>query len=68
MNRNQDQIKVYRTTEGTIFEVATVILAIIVWGLIIWFVNQAPDIIPVRSTPPRKCRSVPVISMPSPSR
>ena len=46
MNRNQDQIKVYRTTEGTIFEVATVILAIVVWGLIIWFVNQAPDIIP----------------------
>ena len=42
----QDQIKIYRTTEGTIFEVAVVILAIIVWGLIIWFVHQAPDIIP----------------------
>jgi uncharacterized membrane protein len=42
----KNNIKVYRTIEGTIFEVAFLILAIIVWGLIIWFVNQAPDIVP----------------------
>ena len=40
------KIKVHRTTEGTVFEVAFVIIAIIVWGLIIWLVHQAPDIVP----------------------
>ena len=42
----KNNIKVYRTIEGTIFEVAFLILAIIVWGLIIWFVKQAPDVVP----------------------
>ena len=42
----KNNIKVYRTVEGTIFEVAFLILAIIVWGLIIWFVKQAPYIVP----------------------
>jgi uncharacterized membrane protein len=42
----KNNIKVYRTIEGTIFEVAFLILAIIVWGLIIWFIKQAPDIVP----------------------
>lgn len=32
--------------EGTIFEIAFAIIAIIVWGLIIWLVHQAPDIVP----------------------
>jgi len=40
------KIKVHRTTEGTVFEVAFVIIAFIVWGLIIWMVHQAPDIVP----------------------
>ena len=39
-------VKVHRTTEGTVFEVAFVILAIIVWGLIIWMIHRAPDIVP----------------------
>ena len=43
----KNNIKVCRTTEGTIFEVAFLILAIIVWGLIIWFIKQAPDIVPI---------------------
>ena len=38
-------VKVHRTTEGTVFEVAFVILAIIVWGLIIWMIHRAPDIV-----------------------
>lgn len=42
----KEEIKVYRTKEGTIFEVIFLILAIVVWGLIIWFVKQAPDIVP----------------------
>ena len=32
--------------EGTIFEIAFAIIAIIVWGLIIWLVHRAPDIVP----------------------
>jgi len=40
------KIKVHRTTEATVFEVAFAIVAIIVWGLIIWLVHRAPDIVP----------------------
>lgn len=40
------KIKVYRTTEATVFEVAFAIVAIIVWGVIIWLVHRAPDIVP----------------------
>ena len=39
-------VKVHRTTEATVFEVAFVILAIIVWGIIIWMIHRAPDIVP----------------------
>ena len=39
-------VKVHRTTEATVFEVAFACLAIIVWGLIVWMVHQAPDIVP----------------------
>ena len=42
----KEDIKVYRTKEGTIFEVAFLILALIVWGVIIWFIKQAPDVVP----------------------
>ena len=45
-NFNIKEVKVHRTTEGTIFEVAFTIMAIVVWGLIILMVKQAPDIIP----------------------
>ena len=40
------KIKVHRTTEGTVFEVVFAIVAIVVWGIIIWLVHQAPDIVP----------------------
>ena len=40
------KIKVYRTTEATVFEVAFAIVAIVVWGMIIWLVHRAPDIVP----------------------
>ena len=39
-------VKVHRTTEGTVFEMAFAIVAIIVWGLIVWMIHQAPDIVP----------------------
>ena len=40
------KVKVHRTLEGTILEMAFVLIALIVWGLIIWLVHQAPDIVP----------------------
>ena len=39
-------VKVHRTTEAIIFEIAFVIIAIIVWGIIIWMIHRAPDIVP----------------------
>ena len=43
---NIKEVKVHRTLEGTIFEIVFAIMAIVVWGLIILMLNQAPDIIP----------------------
>ena len=40
------KVKVHRTTEATIFEIVFVIVAVIVWGVIIWLVHRAPDIVP----------------------
>ena len=40
------KVKVHRTTSGTVLEIAFVLTALIVWGLIIWLVHQAPDIVP----------------------
>ena len=39
-------VKVYRTTQGTILEVLFAIIAVVVWGIIIWLVAKAPDIVP----------------------
>ena len=39
-------VKVHRTMEGTILEVIFAIVAVVIWGLIIWLVHQAPDIVP----------------------
>ena len=41
----QQKIKVNRTTEGTIFEVAFLVLAVVVWALIILMLWRAPDVI-----------------------
>lgn len=39
------KIKVNRTKEGTVFEIAFVMLTVIVWALIIWMLSKAPDVI-----------------------
>ena len=38
-------IKVYRTAEGTLFEIAFAIVAIIVWGIVAWMLYRAPSIV-----------------------
>lgn len=44
--QQKQKIKVYRTTEGTIFEVLFVLLLIITWVMIVRFLSSAPDIVP----------------------
>ena len=39
------KIEVHRTTEGTIFELAFLVLAVIVWVLVILLLKNAPDVI-----------------------
>lgn len=39
-------VKLHRTTESTLFEIVFVIVMIVVWGLIIWMICRAPDIVP----------------------
>ena len=41
----KQRIKVSRTKEGTLFEVAFFVLGIIVWALIIWMISKTPDVI-----------------------
>ena len=39
-------VKVHRTSEAIIFEIAFAIVAVIVWGIITWMLYRAPDIVP----------------------
>lgn len=41
----KQKIKVNRTKEGTVFEIAFVMLAVVVWALIIWMIIKAPDVV-----------------------
>ena len=45
------RFEVRRTTEGTVFEVAFVLLTIIVWVLVIMMLNAAPDTVPTHFGP-----------------
>ena len=39
-------MRVGRTLEGTIFEIAFLVLAILVWAFIVWLMSRAPDTVP----------------------
>ena len=43
---NLKEVKVYRTTEAIVFETAFALMVVIVWGLILWMIHRAPDIVP----------------------
>lgn len=43
--KKKQRIKVVRTTEGTIFELAFLVLAVIVWVLVILMMKKAPDVV-----------------------
>lgn len=40
------KVTVHRTKEGTIFEIVFLILLLTVWGIIIWLMQKAPEIVP----------------------
>jgi len=44
-NFNIKEVKVHRTTEAIIFEMAFAIVTVIVWGIIVWMIHRAPDIV-----------------------
>jgi len=35
-----------RTLEGTIFEIVFLVLALALWGYVVWLIRQAPDVVP----------------------
>ena len=42
----KQKFEVKRTTEGTVFEVAFLLLAVVTWVIVVMLVNDAPDTIP----------------------
>ena len=42
----KQKFEVHRTTEGTVFEAAFLILAVIVWVAVVTMLNHAPDTVP----------------------
>ncbi len=42
----QQKIKVYRTKEGTAFELVFLLFAILLWGYIAWLASHAPEVVP----------------------
>ena len=41
-----EKIKVYRTAEGTVFEIVFLVAAILLWAFIIRMLAQAPEVVP----------------------
>ncbi len=46
LQSNKLKVRVGRTLEGTIFEIAFLVLAILVWAFIVWLMSRAPDTVP----------------------
>ena len=46
MKLNRMKINVKRTTSDTIFDLTFLVLTLAVWGIIIWLIGRAPDVVP----------------------
>ena len=44
-NNFKEKVKVCRTTEGTVFEMVFLVLALVVWALIILMITHAPNVV-----------------------
>ena len=43
---NKIKLNVVRTTKDKIFDVVFLVLTLTIWGIIIWLISRAPDIVP----------------------
>ena len=48
------KLNVVRTTKDMIFDVVFLVLTLAVWGIIIWLIHRAPDIVPTHFGPSGK--------------
>ncbi|MBO6295995.1 MAG: DUF1648 domain-containing protein [Prevotella sp.] len=46
VNKNMTNVRVYRTTEGTIFECVAAVIIVVMWALIAYYFKSLPDQIP----------------------
>jgi len=48
------KLNVVRTTKDKIFDVVFLVLTLAIWGIIIWLISRAPDIVPTHFGPSGK--------------
>jgi len=48
------KLNVVRTTKDKIFDVVFLVLTLTIWGIIIWLISRAPDIVPTHFGPSGK--------------
>ena len=48
------KLNVVRTTKDMIFDIVFLVLTLTIWGIIIWLINRAPDIVPTHFGPSGK--------------
>ncbi len=48
------KLQVVRTTKDKIFDVVFLVLTLTIWGIIIWLISRAPDIVPTHFGPSGK--------------
>jgi small-conductance mechanosensitive channel len=48
------KLNVVRTSKDKIFDIVFLVLTLTIWGIIIWLISRAPDIVPTHFGPPGK--------------
>ena len=48
------KLNVVRTTKDKIFDIVFLVLTLAIWGIIIWLISRAPDIVPTHFCPSGK--------------
>ena len=48
------KLNVVRTTKDKIFDIVFLVLTLTIWGIIIWLISRAPDIVPTHFGPSGK--------------
>jgi len=48
------KLNIVRTTKDKIFDVVFLVITLVVWGIILWLISRAPDIVPTHFGPSGK--------------